>query len=253
MEKINEAKSNTNMPADNLIEIDIRKNYLKTFEDVEKKVKEDFEGKALNQLQCKTLSVVKNYINSEEFGKILDSISNLSCKSLVEIYWFANDLTYIPKELSTLTTLGACFANLQILILNNNKINKIENLQHLPSLIRLEMRTNRIKKWENLEELKNLKLLTLSCNLITDVPEIDYIPECNQLEELGLFGNFLGDEKDQDNNLTQYRLFLNNISTKFKILKKIFIGGNFFSRISNYKEMIKLSFPHLKQIDGEYV
>jgi len=61
----------------------------------------------------------------------------------------------IPKEI-------AFCSNLERLILNNNKIKKIDNLETLASLKSLELRSNRIEKWENLEKLTNLVIVCLS-------------------------------------------------------------------------------------------
>jgi protein phosphatase 1 regulatory subunit 7 len=73
--------------------------------------------------------------------------------------------------------------------LNNNKIRKIENLGELVHLKRLELRSNRVTKWENLDNLKGLTFITLSTNLITEIRNIGIYIE---LEELGLFGNYIG-------------------------------------------------------------
>lgn len=54
----------------------------------------------------------------------------------------ANSLVTIPLELGLLI-------NLETLILNNNKITKIENLENLVLLKRLELRSNQILKVEN--------------------------------------------------------------------------------------------------------
>jgi len=93
-------------------------------------------------------------------------------------------LTTIPEEINQLF-------NLQCLNLNNNKIRKIVNINNLVNLQRLELRSNKIEKMENLNYNKNLVLITLSCNLITEIKEED-ISLMENLEELGLFGNYLG-------------------------------------------------------------
>ena len=82
-----------------------------------------------------------------------------SLNKLTKINLTANDLTSIPDIFKSLTALN-------ILILNNNKIEKISNLDNLTKLEKLELRGNKITKIENLNNLQNLQKLTLSCNLI---------------------------------------------------------------------------------------
>jgi len=94
----------------------------------------------------------------------------------------ANELNEMPKELNY-------FCNLQILIINNNKVNKIENIDKCIHLIKLEMRSNRIKNIENLMQLDKLKFLSVSSNMLSSFKNIAKFQE---LDELGLFGNFLG-------------------------------------------------------------
>ena len=93
-------------------------------------------------------------------------------------------MTAIPSEIKNLK-------NLEILILNNNKISKIENLDEMNNLYRLELRSNRIEEFENLKSLENLKFLTLSCNIIKEL-KTENIGNCYKMEELCLFGNYLG-------------------------------------------------------------
>ena len=56
-------------------------------------------------------------------------------------------------------------------------------------LKKLELRSNKIQTFENLDSLQNLNFLTLSTNLITSIDKLSYH---QYLEELGLFGNYLG-------------------------------------------------------------
>ena len=122
--------------------------------------------------------------------------------------------------------------------MNNNKLKKIDNLDSLVFLKKLELRTNRIEKWENLDGLKNLAFLTLSSNLIT---KIDAISSHPLLQELGLFGNHLGikvsynlgDDKNEDQNMLEFEDFLNQLNVKLPKLEKMFIGGNYFSKIKS--------------------
>ena len=63
--------------------------------------------------------------------------------------------------------------NLEVLWLNNNKISKIEGIDHMNSLIELNLALNNIKKiGSGLSSLSNLKLLNLSANSIDKLEEI---------------------------------------------------------------------------------
>jgi Leucine-rich repeat (LRR) protein len=128
----------------------------------------------------------------------------------------------------------------------------------LIELKRLELRSNRITKIENLKNLSNLKLITLSCNLITNISNDD-IGELENLEEIGLFGNFLGIEnKDgileiEEKNKEILKTFLNSLSIKSPKIKKIYLGGNHFSKINNYKSLIIQDLANLEYLDGNKI
>lgn len=131
----------------------------------------------------------------------------------------------------------------------------IENLNNLIELKRLELRSNRITKIKEIKNLKNVKLITLSCNLITSISNDD-LGEWESLEEIGLFGNFLGIEnKDktfevEEKNEEILKTFLNSLSIKSPKIKKIYLGGNHFSKIDNYKTIMIKELPNLECLDG---
>ena len=140
------------------------------------------------------------------------------------------------------------------------------------NLNRLELKSNKITKIENLNNLENLKLLTLSCNLINTISEED-LPVINNLEELGLFGNFLGVDYVQFNNNINFDIsteedfylkidnqnltFLENIlellNTKFKNLKKLYLGGNNFSKLRNFRKIVRDKLDNIKFLDGQNI
>ena len=97
-----------------------------------------------------------------------------------------NELKMIPNQFNL-------FSNLDTLILNNNKIKFLSNLDQCKNLTRLELRSNRIEIIENIDKLVSLKFITLSCNLIKSIAKISDTPML-KLEELGLFGNYLGNK-----------------------------------------------------------
>ena len=169
----------------------------------------------------------------------------------------ANNIENIPEIINS-------FTELKILILNNNKIQKISNLDKLIKLDKLELRGNKITKVEGLDNLTNLTKLTLSCNLISNIEENDF-PDIDTLLELGLFGNYLGIEnkKFEKNinvqNIEQLKKFVGIIKNKFKSLKGLYVGGNFFTNLydknenninQNYKTIINSMIPGII-IDGQ--
>ena len=154
----------------------------------------------------------------------------LSINNLLKLNLTANNIESIPEIINT-------FIELKFLILNNNKIEKISNLDNLSKLEKLELRGNKISKVEGLNNLKNLKKLTLSCNLITNIEEKDF-PQIDLLLELGLFGNYLGienkklEKKINDENIENLKKFTELVNNKFKNLKGLYIGGNFFTNLN---------------------
>ena len=114
-----------------------------------------------------------------------------------------------------------------------------------------------------MNNLKNLTKITLSCNLITSIEENDF-QQIDTLIELGLFGNYLGienktlDKNINDKNIELLKKFGVLIKNKFKNLKGLYIGGNFFTNLNifnddkeneNYKSIIKSIIPEIT-IDG---
>ena len=204
--------------------------------------------------------LIKNYLTSIEINKILKlEIFNFSINKIKKINFTANNLESIPEIINS-------FIELNILVLNNNKIETISNLEKLIKLEKLELRGNKIKKVEGLNNLKNLTKLTLSCNLITNIEEND-LPQIDSLFELGLFGNYLGIENKKfekninDENIDKLKKFIEMIKNKFKNLKCLYIGGNFFTNINisndddinandDYKTIIKSIIPGIN-IDGQ--
>ena len=148
----------------------------------------------------------------------------------------------IPAEIEMLT-------NLETIIFNNNKLRKIENLDKLSELKRIEFRTNRITEFENLNNLKKLNQLTVSCNLIKSMDD-NKIEDLPNLRELGLFGNFLGDENNEEINFDLFHKFLITISNKMINLRIIYLGGNHFAKIKSMKSIIKNALPNLEFLDG---
>ena len=245
------------------MEIKITKQYIHSLEDFIKYIKDnnkDLDPNIQNEkLVYENIIVVKNYLTSKDLNDILLlGMFKYSLNKLSKINLTANNLETIPDIFHSLT-------DLKILILNNNKIKKIENLENCTKLEKLELRGNKITKIENLNNLQNLKKLTLSCNLIANIEEND-LPKIDELTELGLFGNYLGienkkyDKKINEDNIKLLKQISEMIKLKFKNLVGVYIGGNFVTNLisncsndnqdENYKNIIKIILPNVI-IDGQ--
>jgi len=188
--------------------------------------------------------IIKNYLTTNELNSIIEDIFNY-LSNLIKLNLTANNLTLIPDNFTKLT-------NLKILILNNNKITKIQNLNNMNELERLELRGNKIEKIEGLNFPHKIKTLTLSSNLIKLI-EKDDLSKNDYLEELGLFGNYLGDNENEINNKQILNDICKILSQNFINLKSLYIGGNYISKINTFKLIIKNEIKSLKLLDGHNI
>ena len=137
------------------------------------------------------------------------------------------------------------------MILNNNKITEINFLSELKNLEILELKGNQLISIKGIfNENNKIKKLTISCNLIKSINENE-LKKNKFLEEFGLFGNFLGDEKNIENNKKILIELCENINKNFCNLKHIYLGGNYFNSIDNLNDIIKKILTNLKTIDGK--
>ena len=246
------------------MELNINKKYIHSIDDFIKILIEENNDldvhKPDENIIYESIIFIKNYLTSNEINKIFKlEMFNFSINKIIKVNLTANNIESIPEIFNSLL-------ELKFLILNNNKIEKISNLENLTKLEKLELRGNRITKVEGLNNLKNLNKLTLSCNLITNIEENDF-PQIDSLLELGLFGNYLGIENKKlekninDENISKLKGFIGMIKTKFKNLKGLYIGGNFFTNLNlsnnnnsnedeTYKSIIKSIIPGIL-IDGQ--
>ena len=244
------------------MELKINKKYIHSIEDFIKTISEENKDLDVHKSDEKkiyeSIILIKNYLEANEINKIFHlEMFNHSINHIIKINLTANNIENIPEIINS-------FTELKILILNNNKIQKISNLDKLIKLEKLELRGNKITKVEGLDNLTNLTKLTLSCNLISNIEENDF-PDIDTLLELGLFGNYLGIENKKfekninEQNIEQLKRFVGIIKSKFKGLKGLYIGGNFFTNLydinenninQNYKTIINSMIPGII-IDGQ--
>jgi len=111
--------------------------------------------------------------------------------------------------------------NLEHLLLQGNKINKIENLEHLQNLKVLDLTDNQINKIENLEPLRNLEELKLSKNKIRNIENLN-LPK---LRKLSLDHNAIFE--------------IGNLERLIN-LEFLNLGYNVIKKVENVKELFKL-------------
>ena len=243
------------------MELKINKKYIHSLEDFIKTISEENKDIDVHKSDetkiYESIILIKNYLATNDLNNIIKlEMFNPSINKLQKVNFTANNIELIPEIINSMK-------ELKILILNNNKIQKISNIENLIKLEKLELRGNKIAKIEGLNNLKNLTKITLSCNLITNIEENDF-PKIDTLIELGLFGNYLGIEnKTLDKNINEKNIeLLKNfgvlVKNKFKNLKGLYIGGNFFTNLNiinddkeneDYKNIIKSIIPEIT-IDG---
>ena len=246
------------------MELRINKKYIHSVEDFIKVVSEEHKDLDVHKPDenkvYESFIVIKNYLTSNDLNNIFKlEMFKFSLNKIQKLNFTANNIESIPEIFNSMI-------ELKIIILNNNKIQKISNLDNLTKVEKLELRGNKLTKIEGINNLKNLNKLTLSCNLITNIEEKD-LPQIDSLIELGLFGNYIGienkkfDKNINDKNVEILKKFADMIKTKFKNLKGLYIGGNFFTNLNisnddnneentNYKEIIKNIIPGIV-IDGQ--
>jgi Leucine-rich repeat (LRR) protein len=148
-----------------------------------------------------------------------------------------NILTHIPPEIGELT-------DLEELYLNNNRIEKIENINNLINLKKLDLSHNRITKIENINNLSNLKHLDLYINRIAKIQNIDNLVN---LIVIDLYDNQINCIENLSSLINLKNLFLgkNKISAIENIqnlinLEKLYIHTNKITKIENINSLIKL-------------
>jgi Leucine-rich repeat (LRR) protein len=119
-------------------------------------------------------------------------------------------------------------------------------------LKRLELRGNKIEKIEGLNFSNKIHTLTLSSNLIKSIKNED-LPKNDYLEELGLFGNFIGDNENEKINEEIFNEVCMFLSEKFHKLKSLYIGGNYIFKIKEFNLKIKNKIKTLEFIDGHNI
>lgn len=92
-------------------------------------------------------------------------------------------------DIEKLEVVGDLCRELQILLLQNNLISKIENLHHLKDLRYLNLALNNITWIENLGANEMLEKLDLTCNFIKDPLCLENLRGNYRLRELFLTGN----------------------------------------------------------------
>ena len=123
---------------ENKLILKIVKGYINNKEDFFNYIDKNFPGlfKEEDNKKIEEIIIIKNYLTTIELNLIIDNIKNF-ISNLVKLNLTANNLDLIPENFQILQ-------NMKILILNNNKIRKLEHLNKMNELERLELRGNKI-------------------------------------------------------------------------------------------------------------
>eukprot|EP00762_Andalucia_godoyi_P004064 ANDGO_06292.mRNA.1 Leucine-rich repeat-containing protein ODA7 len=131
--------------------------------------------------------------------------------------------------------------SLAVFNVSQNCISKIENLEGLRSLEKIDASFNQISQIENLSALRRLRLLNLSNNRISEIPVAVHI-ELPVIEALDLSSNLMTDIEA----LTPLR--------KCVFLKELGAAGNPFQQQfedeDQYREAVSMRVPGVEVIDG---
>lgn len=92
-------------------------------------------------------------------------------------------------DIEKIENLGTYCRHLQIVLLQNNKITKFENLNRLKELEYLNVAVNGISKIEGLSGCESLQKLDLTANYVDNIFEVENLKDNFQLSQLFLTGN----------------------------------------------------------------
>lgn len=124
--------------------------------------------------------------------------------------------------------------------LDNNIIEKIDNIGHLKRLKWLDLSFNCIQKIENLDQLTELEDLSLFSNEITKVENLD---NCTKLNVLSLGNNKIDNLED-----------LYTYLAPFKKLEVLSVGGNpFTKKEAEYRLYLIFYIESLKYLDYSFI
>jgi hypothetical protein len=146
-------------------------------------------------------------------------------------------LAYSYRSIARIDNLNG-LNSLTKLQLDNNKITKIENLSHLVNLSWLDLSFNEITTIEGLNTLTKLTDLSLFNNKIEVIENLD---ELTQLHVLSVGNNLLTKLDDKEKNIMYLRRFSN--------LRLLNLAGNPFCKEHNYRPYVLSHVKNLTYLD----
>lgn len=146
-------------------------------------------------------------------------------------------LAYSYQSIARIDNLNG-LNSLTKLQLDNNKITKIENLSHLVNLTWLDLSFNEITKIEGLNTLTKIIDLSLFNNKIELIENLD---ELTQLNVLSVGNNLLTKLDDKEKNIMYLRRFPN--------LRLLNLAGNPFCKEHNYRPYVLSHVKDLTYLD----
>jgi len=126
--------------------------------------------------------------------------------------------------------------SLEELSLHQQDLEKIEHLQNWCKHLKiLYLQNNLINKIENVGKLKKLEYINLALN---NVERIENLQGCESLKKLDLTVNFVGE-------LTSIESLRKNI-----FFEELYLTGNPCTQFEHYKQFVYATLPSLKRLDG---
>ena len=220
------------------------------------------------------LSILDMSFNRIKRVQSLDQLVNLR-----KLYLANNRLTEIPEDAfkslrclevidlgaNRIRKMGSCFnvlENLKELWLGKNKIEKIEGIEMLKNLVRLDVQSNRLTSVESLPVLQNVEELYLSHNAIISMNGVQRLPK---LKTLDMSNNRISKFDEIDKLLYIEEFWMNNnpiesfdevkriSESNLKNLKTIYLQHCPIAKEFAYRKRVATLLPHLKQLDADFI
>jgi len=221
-----------NIPSD-VKNLDLSFNLIRHIENIESL--NSLENLYLVQNKIKEIGILKKKdlkmleLGGNRIGSIGDDLNG--CPNLCELYLGQNKISRI-EGLNHLV-------NLKIISLQSNRITKIEGLDCLVNLEELYLSHNGIQVMEGLKKNEKLKILDLGNNRIE---KLENLQTQTNLEELWLNHNIFSSFDDIEKELKN-----------MPKLQTVYFEGNPVASDAQYRLKLKLFLPSIIQIDATLI
>ena len=205
---------------------------------------------ALDQL----VNLRKLYLANNRLSEIPeDAFKSLRCLEVIDLG--ANRIRKMGSYLNVLE-------NLKELWLGKNKIEKIEGIDKLKNLVRLDVQSNRLTSVESLPSLPNVEELYLSHNAIKSMDGVQRLPK---LQTCDMSSNRISSFEQVDKLVYLEEFWMNNnpiesfdeveriAKANLKHLKTIYLQHSPIAEEFAYRKRVAKLLPQLKQLDADFI